>query len=418
LKRTALVLAAGLAALAARGQEPPPGADDLLDALLSGLGGFRDLSEAELQQEVAEVGGVAFRRPVPLDYMDRSGLARYLRELFDSEYPPERASADARTLTGFDLLPEGTDLRSQRERLLLENVVGFYDERPGKQRLYAVSAERRLTPANQMILAHELRHALQDQYLGVHELLPAEVGDFDDRRLALMSLLEGDATLVMERFLLRRLPVAAPEEGLGELGDLAVPEAALPGVAPVLRDHVVQPYLVGRAFVQALWTRGGWSGVQSAWQRPPESMEQVLHPEKYFQGEAPAGLDVGAQPRGGRLINEGVLGELLIGTLLGDAPGAAVPAGWAGDRFRVWDVRGRTLLAWRSRWDTPGDAREFLEALQARFVRARGAGRGQGAWTRYAGGSWTWAISVVAADPVLVASDDAAILDEVRVAFR
>jgi hypothetical protein len=404
-----LALGLVLAALA-KAQEPPAGADDLLNALLAGLAGFRELSEAELQQEVAEVGGVAFRQPVPLDYMDRDALAGYLRELFDTEYPPERALSDARTLTAFDLLPADADLRGLRQQLLLDNVVGFYDERPGKRRLYAVSAERRLTPANQLILAHELRHALQDQYMGVHDLLPPEVGDFDDRRLALMSLLEGDATLVMERFLLRRLPVPV-EGGLGELGELAAPEAALPGVPAVLREHVVQPYLAGRGFAQALWKRGGWAEVRAAWRRPPESMEQVLHPEKYLRAERPETFPVGYEPSSGRLVNDGVLGELLVRTLLGEN-GEAAAAGWAGDRFRVWELGGRTLLAWRSRWDTPADAREFLEALQARFTRVRGVGRTHGAWTRYADGPWSWAISTTAGEPVLVASDEPAALDE------
>ena len=59
------------------------------------------------------------------------------------------------------------------------------------------------------MLSHELRHALQDQYADVHGVLPDAVGDFDDRRLAFVSLLEGDATLVMERFLMKRLAGSA-----------------------------------------------------------------------------------------------------------------------------------------------------------------------------------------------------------------
>jgi hypothetical protein len=32
-------------------------------------------------------------------------------------------------------------------------------------------------------------------------------------------------------------------------------------------------------------------------------------------------------------------------------------------------VRSRTLLLWRSEWDSPADAREFQTALRARFER-------------------------------------------------
>ena len=101
-----------------------------------------------------------------------------------------------------------------------------------------------LTPANQLILSHELRHALQDQYVDVHHALPDSVGDYDDRRLAWLSLLEGDATWVMERFLLRRLP--GGEEAEESLGSLTLPTPAVPGAPPVVRDQLVLPYLVGR----------------------------------------------------------------------------------------------------------------------------------------------------------------------------
>ena len=37
---------------------------------------------------------------------------------------------------------------------------------------------------NALPVLHELRHALQDQYLRIHDALPGDVSDFDDRRLA------------------------------------------------------------------------------------------------------------------------------------------------------------------------------------------------------------------------------------------
>src|SRR5437899_6742482 len=50
-------------------QERPPDPADLINAVLGGLLGFKEVSGAELQEEVAEVGGVPFRTPVPLDYL-------------------------------------------------------------------------------------------------------------------------------------------------------------------------------------------------------------------------------------------------------------------------------------------------------------------------------------------------------------
>ena len=68
---------------AAAAQAPPePGGDpgDLVNALLSGLLGFADATEADLQAEVAATGGVPFKAPVPLEYMGR-GRAQAVRGL-------------------------------------------------------------------------------------------------------------------------------------------------------------------------------------------------------------------------------------------------------------------------------------------------------------------------------------------------
>lgn len=419
----ALLLGAGAAGWA---QEPPrkePGAvaevSDLVNALLGGLLGVADVSGARLQEEVAEAGGLPFRQDVPVAFLGREELKGYLQDLFDAEYPEARARVDERLLQAFDLLGPGTDLRALRARVLEENVAGFYDERPGRKRLYAVSEDRSFSPMNQVVLVHELRHALQDQYQSLHEFLPDEVSDFDDRRLAWISLLEGDATLVMERFVRLRLGSLGVALG-GEAADPAAGAAALggaglfeiPGAPPVVRDQLVQPYLAGLAFARAIWSRGGAEAMREAWRRPPESTEQVLHPEKYHSRERPRSVEPGVSaPRGSRLVSEGVLGELLIRTLVEDGAEAAA-AGWAGDAWRLWDVGGRTALAWRSEWDEPRDAGEFHEALRARYGR-RGPPSVQGGWEVFVGvGRRAYAVRQRGDAVDLLSADDAPLLQE------
>ncbi len=381
---------------------------DLVNVLLSGFLGFKEMSAPELQQEVATLGGIPFRSDVPLAYLDRPALSRYLEELIDDEYPAARATADARTLTAFDLLAPGTDLRALRRRLLLENVAGFYDERPGKRRLYAISTHQTLTPANQIVMAHELRHALQDQYSDLHDLYPESVGDFDDRRLAFLCLLEGDATLVMQKFLLSRVPGGG--EGLGA-GELALPAPPVEGAPEILRDQLVRPYAAGLEFARGVQAAGGWEALRRAWGQPPVSTEQVLHPEKFAAGELPRSVSIDWTPPGSRLVNEGVLGEIFSSTLVGQEPGSAATAGWGGDLFRVWDVGGRTVLAWRAVWDSEADRAEFSAALLQRFRARHGTGFPRGATHIVRSGSWQFATADPPGATLLVASDDPALLD-------
>ena len=371
--------AAAFLAAAAVGAQPPPEKSpagevtDLVNALLGGLLGGAEVTGEKLQEEVAEAGGVPFRRNVPVAFLGREDLAAYLREVFDEEYPKEQARADERLLEALDLLPPGTDLRALRARVLEENVAGFYDERPEKRRLYAVSEDRSFSPMNQIVLVHELRHALQDQYADLDSQVAGDLSDFDDRRMAWVSLLEGDATLVMERFVRLRLGglgLPLPDAGGAEASALGSPGLFdIPGAPPVVRDQLVQPYLAGLDFARAVWAHGGAPALREAWARPPDSTEQILHPEKFFAREKPRVVVPSLPaPRGARLLSEGVLGELLIRTLVEEgAEGAA--AGWGGDGWRLWEVGGRTALAWRSEWETPAEAAEFHAALRARFVR-------------------------------------------------
>src|SRR4029453_15153902 len=133
LAALALLMALAPGAIA---QSPPAGRDktgevtDLVNALLGSLMGGAEVTGASLQAEVAEAGGVPFKRDVPLAFIGRAELASYLKELIDSEYPTGRARSDERLLQAFDLLPPRTDLRALRGRLLEENGAGFSDARP------------------------------------------------------------------------------------------------------------------------------------------------------------------------------------------------------------------------------------------------------------------------------------------------
>jgi hypothetical protein len=404
VKRTAgLFLCAALLATGAAAQDPPADPTDLINVLLSGLMGVTDMSASELQGEVAAAGGIPFRSDVSVEYMSRAELSQYLKDVLDSEYPPARAEADQRTLVALDLLPPRTDLRALRARILEENIVGFYDERPGKKRLYAVSEQKRLTPANQLILSHELRHALQDQYADLHDLLPESVGDFDDRRIAFLSVLEGDATLVMERFMVRRLTGGQQED---DAAPLSMPPPPMPDVPPVLRDQLLLPYFAGRDFAQAVQRKGGWDALRQAWGRPPESTEQILHPEKYEAHESPRAVDLSYAPAGGRLVNEGVLGEVLVKTFLGEGAPDEASAGWGGDRYRAWDLSGKTLLVWRSVWDSPGDAQEFLSAAVSRLGAAHAAEGTRHGFRVFASPPWRFAVGERAGGVDFVSSED------------
>jgi hypothetical protein len=135
----------------------------------------------------------------------------------------------------------------------------------------------------------------------------------------------------------------------------------------------------------------------------------VLHPEKYFAGEEPRTVTLPPAPAGAKLLDEGVLGELLARTVVGEGRDAAA-AGWGGDAFGVWDLSGRTLLVYRSEWDTRQDAQEFLDAARDAFQGRYGAPEARSGFAVYASKPWSFAWGRKDDGVVLVSSDDAAVL--------
>lgn len=342
--------------------------------------GLPPVSPDELKQRVADVGKLSFENDVPVNFMSRDELARYIRELFDEEYPVDYAEREERMLRGFGFLTEGQDLRTLREKVLGENVAGFYDERPGVKKLFAISSGKSLNLMNQLVLSHELRHAIQDQQVAIREVLRVQ-SDFDDRRLAALCLLEGDASILMEQYLSSGATSNQPEvanlfkvfsQSLTgeEIAAMFAAGPALRAAPPVVQEQLVAPYFDGRNLAAAIFSKGGFDRLNRTLANPPRSMEQVLHPEKYLD-RVDEPVEVALPEIGGATPSfEGTLGEFLIRVLLragrkADAAAAAA-AGWGGDRYAVVETEaGWYRLIWRSVWDSEADAREFSDALKA-----------------------------------------------------
>src|SRR3954451_309140 len=99
-------------------------------------------------------------------------------------------------------------------------------------------------------------------------------GSNDDRALARLALIE-------KRYLLRYF--SAEEALAGVLGSAF---STGPDLPPFLQAQLLFPYTAGMACVQELVRRAGgrWTLVNLADRtRPPDSTEQVLHPDKYLR---------------------------------------------------------------------------------------------------------------------------------------
>jgi hypothetical protein len=318
----------------------------------------------ELKKTVVEIGQLNFTKDVPVRYLDRPQMKKYIEQLFDSDYPDELAEKEAEFIYLMGFTDQKIALKPIRKKIILENVGGMYNEKT--KELLAVEEFRTLDMLNAPALVHELRHAIQDQHFHLAGLL-GDYSDYDDRKLAALAAIEGDATFVM----IRQLGFDPDLIGEAFSADNVLAFSALAGAsslaaAPaIIKYQLLMPYLEGLKFSRGIFKKKKWRGLNQVLKQPPQSSEQILHPEKYFNREKPVPVSIGYRPAAGQLVHSGVIGEYFLNVLL--ANGAEIgdmAAGWGGDFYAIYRNGNSTMLLWEAQWDTPGNCSRFLAAFR------------------------------------------------------
>src|SRR4051794_10021976 len=327
---------------------------------------------ARIAARVEGLRGLRFRsRPDPQRVSPAQARREGLEDL-DRSYPESRRKADEEVLKLLGLIDAGIDLRSISASVFGEGVAGYYDPRSKRLRIVSGTTPDALS---EMVLAHELTHALEDQRFGL------DVGEreSDDAALARLALVEGTATAVMQDYFVRYVGAEKALGGLLSSGFQTGPE-----LPKFLQDQLVWPYLGGAQFIQSLRrTAGGrWTLVDLADRvRVPDSTEQVMHPEKWLAVEKPLPVRFKTGLHDDwRRTAAGTWGEWQTRELVGGDDEAA--AGWGGDRYELWQrgacgsppCRDDDVLVMRWRWDSVKDAREFQAALRVDGATVEGHG--------------------------------------------
>jgi hypothetical protein len=220
-----------------------------------------------------------------------------------------------------------------------------------------------------MTLAHELTHALDDQHFDLGRLDRLQDSCQYERLQALTALAEGDAVETQLAWGRQFLTAAEYRDLLREARSFPPPPATVP---PFVRNWLTLPYPTGQAFVAALQKSGGEGAVNAAFEHPPLSTEQVLHPSK-FSSDEPVTVDVPEirEKLGGPWqdldvedVGEGWLRTMLELRLSQDQSEVAA-AGWGGSEYRAWAEGSHVAVALMTRWDTERDAGEFADAMRS-----------------------------------------------------
>jgi hypothetical protein len=346
---------------------------------------------AEVSPLVEQIRGLRFKRPVSARVIDNGEARAYATKRLHLFATDEDLRAQQAAYVLLGLVPASTDVLAVYLEVLDEQAGGFYDPESGSFFLLG-HMPRGVGP---FLASHELTHALEDQHFDLDGRLNAVKGD-DDEIFARSAVHEGSATLVMALYGAR----AALEGRLKatDLQELSESEAGkgekLQAMVPALRRQLLGAYFLGARFL--LRGRGGALGLSAfpvedadrAYREGPESSEQILHPEKYWDApkrDRPRRVVLGDAGQrlgeGWRKEGTGVLGELTLGVIVGaptpsladagsfvggEAWTNAAAAGWGGDRWELWAKDGKRVVLLATAWDTKRDAEEFAAALPSR----------------------------------------------------
>lgn len=371
-------------------------------------GGAKDADLELIQAEVAAIRSKPFKAPVASAAQSPKDFGAMVDASIEKEVPKDRRADMQAGLHRLGLLPDGFDMKKEVTGALMSQAAAYYD--PKQKKFFNLVSD---APAMfiEATAAHELVHALQDQYhdldawFAEHEKPKTAGARDDDRVLALRCVVEGEATFVQtvwqvesmmhtdaeQAIALTRvaMPTAANME-IDEIVKMAKANAALlpPGsemakavdemskIQPYVMAPLLGAYMSGANLCQTVQAAGGWAALDKLYDEPPESTEQCLHPEKYARKrDRPTPLALPEVPEiaagGWRSADLAVHGELYLRVLLlrhGASSAAArkASAGWDGDVYGAWrGADGRTAIVLATTWDTVRDAQEFFDAYRA-----------------------------------------------------
>lgn len=357
----------------------------------------------KLQEEVAQLRGLPFKTPVPAGVQSKEQFAAFLDKEID-EQMPEAMNTHYGAIVQRLGLYRGTlsNFRDTAKQVMSSQAAAYYDP---KTKTFYMLIQNAPPLMMQMLYSHELYHGLQDQYFGLEKYLPMGGNGpvlNSDESTARQAVVEGEATYIMNMYMMQQMAQKEPTRELmatavrmqtqmdmdtlksmlklpkvAELTGVAADDAvaAAESVPSFMMESLMGVYLKGLGFVFDIQEQG-WGEVEKLYtEYPPQSTEQILHPEKWRAREAPSAITFPALEKVRALKDWEQLATDAIGEFqwrvifkaqdrAADAEAAA--AGWDGDRYVIFKRKDSdaTLMLLSTSWDSAAQAEEFTTAYK------------------------------------------------------
>ena len=333
----------------------------------------------QVLQQMSQITGLKLRTPLKKTLRSREEIRAYVLKQMDDDKNPRERYADARAAEAFGLIPKKFDVDALMVDLLTEQIAGLYD--PKAREFYI--ADWIPLAMQKPVMAHELTHALEDQYFHIEEWSKA-VHSNGDATLARDAVLEGSAMVAMFDYSLqgtgqtvKDLPDFDPSVLVGDLAS----SPALDKAPPFIKDTLEFPYLAGFTFSASAMKAFGWNSLSSLFANPPVSTQQILHPELYKSKKMPKSVSVPSFEKelgpGWEKLEDDTLGEFgwreVLKQSMDKHAAASLATAWEGDHYIVYENKQskKLMLATRLVLSNEETAARFFgrysEALEKKY---------------------------------------------------
>ncbi len=304
----------------------------------------------EVSAFVAEQRGLRFGDPVAGVRLPDAEFESRIRERALRD--PRAIEAEGAMLKLQGLLAPDVDYTAMYLAIYPMMVRAYFDPEVKNIVLRGVPGSP-ITGEMKVTLAHELTHALD---FDVFDLASRAYEDPNlEQQFGLEALIEGNGQRIEHRW--------------AQTHDEAISAVSADRYDNLVSSRMAVVYELGEKLVDDIVARGGEADLNKAFDDPPSTSEQIMHPEKYAAREATVAL--GEPTSEGTPLWRGVIGEYTTREMLRSAVDREVAdrssAGWGADKAVLWvqdpHEGGLTCLRVRYAMDSEADLLELEDAF-------------------------------------------------------
>jgi hypothetical protein len=334
----------------------------------------------EVSATVEHLRQLRFKTPVAVEVIDGSTARKDFATGIDAAARENaRHTRDAWAHLG--LVPPQMDLVDAELDTAENDVLGYYQAGSKTFRVLSHVPEAEV----RSVMAHELTHALEDQYYDLEALEKRATNE--DQAVAIRAVVEGSAMVTT-------LAILTRQGGIGKAKEAAETTTrarakSVQGRPTFVRMRLLLPYTLGFSFLlrgkpwEWLFNGVRIDDIEHAYADPPHSTTEILHPDQYWGGHRVGAKSVSLPDLtavlgpGWSLSATGSIGELGLTLLTGsqvntESYEALLPTRWitpgawgtAGDMYHHYVNGDRKVTVLLTRWESMHDADEFQRALR------------------------------------------------------